>query len=113
MIRVLLQRFSRHLDSFLIGCLFFTCVVGLFVLYSASGQSIERVGAQCVNIAAAFSVMWVAANIPPQHLERIALPLYILGLIMLIGVMLFGQISHGARRWLNLGIAREQPSELM
>jgi rod shape determining protein RodA len=113
MIKNLLQQLTKHLDAFLIGCLFFTCVVGLFVLYSASGQSVARVGSQCINIAAAFGVLWVAANIPPQHLERIALPLYILGLVMLIGVMLFGQISHGARRWLNLGVARVQPSELM
>jgi rod shape determining protein RodA len=57
--------------------------------------------------------MLISANTSPHYLERIALPLFILGLLMLIGVALFGEISHGARRWLNLGIARIQPSELM
>jgi rod shape determining protein RodA len=44
---------------------------------------------------------------------RTALPIYILGLLLLIGVALFGEISHGARRWLNIGVATIQPSELM
>ena len=113
MIRDLLARAGSHLDHFLMGMLMFTLLIGLFVLYSASGQSVDKVGAQFVNILAAFAVLWVAANIPPQHLERIALPLYILGLILLIGVTLFGEVSHGARRWLSLGVGRVQPSELM
>jgi len=113
MIRKLWKRLIKHLDPFLMGCLFFTLLVGLFVLYSASGQSFERVGSQLANIMVAFGIMWVAANIPPQHLERIALPLYILGMTLLLGVALFGEISHGARRWLHLGVVRIQPSELM
>ena len=113
MISTLARRLVTHIDSFLMGCLFFTLLVGLFVLYSASGQSFERVGAQFANIVVALGVMWIAANIPPQHLERIALPLYLLGLLLLLGVALFGEISHGARRWLHLGVVRIQPSELM
>ncbi|HZV99573.1 MAG TPA: rod shape-determining protein RodA [Methylophilaceae bacterium] len=113
MISMLMKRLVRHIDSFLMGCLFFTLLVGLFVLYSASGQSLERIGAQLTNIVVAFSFMWLTANIPPQHLERMALPLFVLGVILLLGVALFGEISHGARRWLHLGIVRIQPSELM
>jgi rod shape determining protein RodA len=113
MISILAKRLVRHIDSFLMGCLFFTLLVGLFVLYSASGQSLERVGAQAINMLVALTVMWVAANIPPQHLERIALPLYALGILLLLGVALFGEMSHGARRWLHLGVVRIQPSELM
>jgi len=44
---------------------------------------------------------------------RLAVPMYVLGMVLLIGVALFGEISHGARRWLNLGVANIQPSELM
>jgi rod shape determining protein RodA len=43
----------------------------------------------------------------------VAVPLYILGMLLLIGVALFGDVSHGAKRWLNLGVTRIQPSELM
>ena len=94
-------------------CLFFTLMVGLFVLYSASGQSVARIYGQGINIVVALSFMWVAANIAPNQLERVALPLYIFGVLLLIAVALFGSISHGAQRWLNLGFTKIQPSEIM
>ncbi len=94
-------------------CLFFTLIVGLFILYSASGQSVARIYGQGINIVVALTFMWVAANIAPNQLERIALPLYILGVLLLIAVTLFGSISHGAQRWLNLGFTKIQPSEIM
>jgi len=61
----------------------------------------------------ALSFMWVAANIAPNQLERAALPLYVFGVLLLIAVALFGSISHGAQRWLNLGFTKIQPSEIM
>ena len=57
--------------------------------------------------------MWIVANIPPQTLARAAVPLYVLGVVLLVGVALFGVVVNGSRRWLNLGVARIQPSELM
>jgi rod shape determining protein RodA len=61
----------------------------------------------------ALGIMWLVANIPLQHIMRIALPIYATGLLLLLGVMLFGEINNGARRWLNIGVTRIQPSELM
>lgn len=113
MISRLFQLLGKHIDSFLMACLFFTLVVGLITLYSASGQSFERVYSQGINIIVALSFMWAAANIAPNQLERIAMPLYVLGVLLLIAVALFGSISHGARRWLNLGLLQIQPSEIM
>ncbi len=113
MISKLFQYLFKHIDPFLMSCLLFTLMVGLFVLYSASGQNFSRVYGQGINIIVALSVMWAAANIPPNQLERIALPLYTLGVLLLIAVALFGTISHGARRWLNIGITQIQPSEIM
>jgi rod shape determining protein RodA len=57
--------------------------------------------------------MWVFANIPPQTLARAAVPLYVVAVLMLIGVAMFGIVVNGSRRWLNFGVARFQPSELM
>ena len=94
--------FLVHIDSFLMGCLFFTLMVGLLVLYSASGQDLSKVYDQTVNILLAFSVMWLVANIAPHQLERIAMPLYVLGVVLLVAVELVGSTSHGAQRWLNL-----------
>ena len=113
MINEIYTRIAKNVDTYLMGCIFFSCLVGLFVLYSASGGSFERVLSQFFNIVAALVIMWLAANTSMHYLERIALPLFILGLLLLIGVALFGEISHGARRWLNIGLGRIQPSELM
>jgi rod shape determining protein RodA len=95
------------------ACLFFSLLLSLFVLYSASGEDVSRIYAQGINVTVALGVMWLAANISPLNLERAARPLYVLGLLLLISVALFGTISHGARRWLNLGFMQIQPSELM
>jgi rod shape determining protein RodA len=112
-IKGLLKQSVRHFDQFLLGMLLLTLLIAAFVLYSASGQSLERMSGHLVNLLAAVAVLWVFALIPPQHLQRIAVPLFILGMLLLVGVALFGDISKGARRWLDLGVARIQPSELM
>ncbi|MCK6394873.1 rod shape-determining protein RodA [Zoogloea sp.] len=73
----------------------------------------ERLGTLAVNAGVAFLAMWLAARTPPPRLMSIALPLYVVGILLLIAVALFGDVSKGARRWLNIGITRIQPSELM
>ncbi|ROH84065.1 rod shape-determining protein RodA [Pseudomethylobacillus aquaticus] len=104
---------SKHIDGFLMSTIILALVVGMAVLYSAGGHSVGRMQAQAINIVIALSVLWVTANVPPQHLQRLALPIYVLGLLLLVGVALFGEISNGARRWLHLGVVRIQPSEIM
>jgi rod shape determining protein RodA len=104
---------GRHIDNYLLAAISALLVVGLLTLYSASGESFPRVGAQLLNISVALTVMWLAANVPPHYLLRLALPVYVLGLLLLVGVALFGEVSNGARRWLHVGVTRIQPSELM
>ena len=113
MINRLIVLLTRHLDPFLLAVVGMLLSIGLVVLFSASGESFGRVGAQLINIAVAAAVLWAIANVAPQHLLRLALPVYILGLVLLIGVALFGEVSNGARRWLHLGVTRIQPSEIM
>ena len=113
MINRLLAYLARHVDPFLSVVVGVLLAIGVVVLYSASGESFSRVGAQLVNIGVAMGVMWVAANIPPQQLLRLALPVYVIGLALLVAVALFGEISNGARRWLHIGVTRIQPSEIM
>lgn len=105
--------FTRYIDGFLLGGILLLMLVGLIVLYSASGANLNRVSNQSINMLVALAIMWLVANIPLQHILRIALPMYLLGITLLIGVALFGEIHNGARRWLNIGITRIQPSELM
>ena len=107
------RRFTAHLDPLLMAGLAALMLVSLGLIYSASGGSIDRVLGQLVNIVAAFVALWLVANMPLHYLIRSAVPIYILGMILLLGVALFGEINNGARRWLNLGVATIQPSELM
>lgn len=103
----------HSLDPFLTATILFTCFIGLFVIYSASGQSLDKVISQFINMTVALTLMWGVSNISPNLMERLAVPTFLIALTLLIGVALFGEISHGARRWLHLGIVRIQPSELM
>lgn len=111
--RQLKQRFMLHLDPILLAALGAFMLVSLVLLYSASDGNWLRVLGQLGNITAGLIALWVVANMPLHWLMRVAVPMYVLGLLLLIAVALFGEISHGARRWLNIGVATIQPSELM
>ncbi|UJP06541.1 MAG: rod shape-determining protein RodA [Nitrosomonas sp.] len=104
---------TRYIDSFLLIALLALMAIGLLALYSATNANITRVGNQIINMLIALVIMWLVANIPLQQIKRLALPMYLAGLALLIGVALFGEINNGARRWLNIGVTRIQPSELM
>jgi rod shape determining protein RodA len=105
--------FTAHLDRPLLGGIALLMITGLIVLYSASNGSLGRVSAQLTNMLVALSVMWIFANIPPHYLMRLAVPVYVVGVLLLVGVALFGDIVNGARRWLHVGVTRIQPSEIM
>ncbi len=114
MISRLFDLISRRIDGPLMVALVLTLALGLTVVYSASGgASFDRVLGQSRNLALALGALWIVANIPPQALMRLAVPVYAAGLALLIGVALFGEIRNGARRWLNLGFTTIQPSEIM
>jgi rod shape determining protein RodA len=92
--------------------MFLILSVGIVTLYSAGIDFPGRVEDQLRNILFAFIVMWVAAIIPPQTLMRFAVPIYTVGVALLIAVAAFGMVKKGARRWLNVGMVI-QPSEVM
>ena len=104
---------ARRVDRFLFGITMAIVAVGFVTLFSASDQSLVRFSNQLASLAVGLLAMWVVANIPPQTLARTAVPLYVLAVLLLVGVALFGVVVNGSRRWLSLGITRIQPSELM
>jgi rod shape determining protein RodA len=104
---------TRYVDGLLLTGILVLMLTGLITLYSATDANLARVTNQATNMVVALGIMWLVANIPLQHIMRIALPIYATGLALLLGVMLFGEINNGARRWLNIGVTRIQPSELM
>ncbi len=109
--RTLFQRF--HIDLPLIIGLLFLMAFGLVVMYSASGQNMAMIERQIIRMLLSLGVMVALAQISPRTYEAFAPILYIAGIILLVGVLLFGESSKGAQRWLNLGFVRFQPSELM
>jgi rod shape determining protein RodA len=85
---------------------------GLFVLYSASGGDIDMVYRQGARIAVGLVAMLVLSQVPP-HILRIWTPwLYVLGLALVLATWVFGT-GRGTSRWLDLGVVRFQPSEIM
>jgi len=103
----------RHLDPILLLLTLTLLGISLVVVVSASGQSPERITGHLINIGIALGLMVVVANVPPHLLSKIGPPLYVLGVVLLIGVALFGEIRNGSRRWIDLGIVTFQPSELL
>ena len=103
-----------HIDPILLGLLMVLATVGLFILYSASGESWAHVERQATRFAVAFGVMIVIAQFEPSFFKRWSVLLFILGVAALLGVMFFGVGAKGAQRWLQLpGLPRFQPSEMM
>ncbi|MCP1575185.1 ADP-ribosylglycohydrolase [Herbaspirillum rubrisubalbicans] len=99
-------------DGALSLIVFLIVSVGIVTLYSAGMNFPGRVEDQLRNILVAFVIMWIAANVSPQLLLRLAVPVYTIGVTLLIAVALFGIIKKGSRRWLNIGMV-VQPSEIM
>ena len=87
--------------------------LGLLILYSSSGGSMNLIYKQLIHLGLATSVMLIIAQIPPILFLRSAPILIILGIILLILVLFFGSSGGGAQRWLDIGIIRFQPSEIM
>jgi rod shape determining protein RodA len=102
-----------HIDITLLFGILLLLMFGLFILYSASSGNMKLVQNQTLHLALALAVMFVFAQIPPIVYQRWAIWLYIAGIILLFAVLLVGHTGKGAERWLNLGIIRFQPSEIM
>ncbi|MEJ2140942.1 MAG: rod shape-determining protein RodA [Gammaproteobacteria bacterium] len=110
-----LQRlFKRlHIDPVLIFSLILLSAIGLFVLYSAGDQNQDLIARQLIRLAIGFTVMVTVAQISPTTIQKWAPWLFGIGLIMLVAVLILGEVGKGAQRWLNLGLFRFQPSEIM
>ena len=105
--------YRLHIDLPLWIGIMLLAMMGMVVLYSAGDKSIDLLNRQMVRLFLAFIVMIAVAQINPGTLKHWAPWIFGIGLLMLVAVLLLGEIGKGAQRWLNLGIFRFQPSELM
>ena len=102
-----------HLDLGLLLGLIAITGYGMLVLYSASGANEVMFRNRIIQVVLGFTVLLVMAQLPPKFYQRIAPYLYLIGFILLILVDAIGTTSKGAQRWLDLGIIRFQPSEIV
>lgn len=109
-----LWQFVREpLDGWLMLFLGLVFVLSMLVLYSASNQSFDKIDNKLVYTVLGLVVMWGAARMRPQSIMNFAPPLYALGVLLLLAVHFKGVTVNGSTRWLELGITRIQPSEIM
>ena len=102
-----------HIDPVLLGLICITMLAGLAILYSASDANTGVLLRQLVRLTVAFVVMLITAQISPRRYAAWAPWLFCVSLFLLIVVLLIGYTGKGATRWVNLGLFRFQPSEMM
>lgn len=107
-----IQPWFSGFDGPLAFAVFILACAGLLTMYSSGYDHGTRFAGHGRNMLIAGFVMFVVAQIPPQRLMTLAVPLYVAGVALLIAVAVFGITKKGARRWINLGIVI-QPSEIL
>ena len=114
MIHQLWAKLTDRLDPFLFAIVTAIAALGLLVLYSAANETLSRVVSQSQKVVIAVAIMIFIANLSPQFIARFAVPLYVIGIVLLLGVAVGGEVVKGARRWLKIpGVGNIQPSEIM
>jgi rod shape determining protein RodA len=99
-------------DGPLAFAVFMLACAGMLTMYSSGFDHGTRFQDHGRNMLIAASIMFVVAQVPPQRLMALAVPLYVAGVALLIAVAIFGITKKGARRWLNIGVTI-QPSEIL
>jgi rod shape determining protein RodA len=104
--------FFGGLDGPLAFAVFLLACAGLLTMYSSGYDHGTRFEDHARNMLIAGFILFVAAQVPPRRLMALAVPLYVVGVTLLIAVAVFGVTKKGARRWLNVGVTI-QPSEIL
>ncbi len=102
-----------HIDIPLFIALSLAAALSFIILYSSGGQDMGVLSRQAARIGLAFLLMTVLAHIDPNQFKRYSALLFGIGITLLLAVLIMGQTSLGAQRWLNLGLFRFQPSEMI
>ena len=99
-------------DGPLLLALLLLAGAGLTTMYSAGYDNGTRFADHGRNMLIALGVIFIVAQISPQTLMRFAVPLYVVGVALLVAVAVMGVTKKGATRWLNVGVVI-QPSEIL
>ncbi len=113
LVRQIANRFVLVFDPWLLAALLLIVFISTVTMYSAGHDYNGRIEDHVRNLLLALTLMWATTLVSPTTMMRAAIPLYLLGVALLVAVALFGDVSKGARRWLDIKITRIQPSELL
>jgi rod shape determining protein RodA len=102
----------RGFDAWLAGLVLVLAVAGLVAMYSSGYDHGTRFADHGRNMLIAGAILFLVAQVPPQRIMALAVPLYALGVALLVAVALFGITKKGAQRWINVGVVI-QPSEIL
>ncbi|MEE9350960.1 MAG: rod shape-determining protein RodA [Thiotrichaceae bacterium] len=106
-------RLFSGIDFVLLSTVLLLVSIGIFTLYSASGEDMKMVERQLIHLLIASIVMLVFTQLSSTLLQQGAIWVYAAGIVVLILVLVMGTMGKGAQRWLDLGFFRFQPSEIM
>jgi rod shape determining protein RodA len=104
---------KSHLDFLLLVGVLTLVSFGFGILYSAGNQNLALLRHQILSFVLAFATMCILAQIPTYRYQSLVPWVYGIVLLLLVAVISVGVINKGAQRWLNLGLLRFQPSEIM
>ncbi len=102
-----------HIDLPLLFCLLLISLLSFVILYSAGSQDMGLIVRQAARVGLGFLLMGVLAHIDPYQFKRYSALLFVVGIALLVAVLVMGHIGKGAQRWLDLGVFRFQPSEMI
>ena len=113
---------AKRVDAVFLTLVLVLLCVGLVMLYSASyaqsrydtgyESSVRYLNKQAICGLLGLGCMWLFSRIPAKLWMKLAWPIYILSILLLLSVLVFGQSVNGARRWINIAGIQFQPSEL-
>jgi len=104
---------ALHLDGPLFTGLCLLALIGMTIVFSASGSNVAMMQSQMLKFLLAMVALLILAQVPPRLIMLVAPFMYIVGLVLLLVVMIKGDTAMGAQRWLDLGFIRFQPSEIL
>ena len=107
------ERNLFNIDPTLFVSILLLCSIGLTVLYSATSGEMAAIIRQSIRFGIGLAALLFLAQIPMKDLARWSPWLYLIGIALLLVVMTIGYSGKGAQRWIDLGIIRFQPSELL
>lgn len=111
--RRVLEYIFQPLDSWLFLAMLVIYLMSLALLYSADGQDLGQLQNKSFHTVIGFIIIWIVAKSRPHFVANFAMPAYVVSLTLLVLVHFVGITVNGSTRWLNLGIIRIQPSEIM